>query len=71
MVKAYVTKLGREAAHIGRELLGGNGILIENKVMKILADMEVLYTYEGTYDVNMLGAGKAITGIAAFKAPSK
>lgn len=69
LIKGFVTKLGREAAHLGRELLGGNGILLEYKIMRCLADMEVAYTYEGTYDINMLVAARAITGISSFKSP--
>ena len=48
-------------------MLGGNGIIIDNYMIKALADMEVVSTYEGTYDVNTLVAGRAITGVAAFK----
>jgi len=58
--------MGREAVRLGRELFGGNGILIDNYVMKALVDMEVVYTYEGTYDINALVAGRAATGIAAL-----
>lgn len=48
--------------------MGGNGILLENRAMKALMDMEVIYTYEGTYDINMLIAGREITGgLKAFK----
>lgn len=35
--------------------------------MKALADIEAIYTYEGTYDINVLVAGREITGIPAFK----
>ncbi len=67
MLKAWITKKGRENVSIGRELLGGNGILLENVIMKHFLDMEVLFTYEGTYDINMLVAGKEITGVNAFR----
>ena len=70
LVKAWTSLIGREAARLGREMMGGNGIIIDNYVMKALADMEVVYTYEGTYDINTLVAGRAITGIPAFKVPS-
>eukprot|EP01017_Pseudomicrothorax_dubius_P026321 TRINITY_DN2928_c0_g3_i2.p1 TRINITY_DN2928_c0_g3~~TRINITY_DN2928_c0_g3_i2.p1 ORF type:complete len:137 (+),score=38.92 TRINITY_DN2928_c0_g3_i2:66-476(+) len=69
--KAWATLRGREVVALGRELLGGNGIVLDNYVIKGMADMEVLYTYEGTYDVNALVAGRELTGIAAFKASSK
>lgn len=46
--------------------MGGNGLLQENYAMKALLDMEVLYTYEGTYDINSLVAGFHLTGLKAF-----
>lgn len=49
-------------------MLGGNGIIYDNYVIKALADIEAIYTYEGTYDINALVAGRELTGIAAFKA---
>ena len=69
--KAYVTERTREIARLGREMFGGDGIIFDNYVMKALADTEALYTYEGTYDINSLVAGRELTGIAAFKVPSK
>ena len=47
--------------------MGGNGIILENYVMKAFIDMEGVYTYEGTYDINTMVAGRELTGIAAFK----
>jgi len=48
--------------------MGGNGILLNNHVMKAMNDMEVLYTYEGTYDINMLVSGRELTGgLKSFK----
>ena len=47
--------------------MGGNGILHDNYLMKAVADAEAIYTYEGTYDINTLVAGREITGIPAFK----
>ena len=38
----------------------------ENYVMRALTDMEAVYTYEGTYEVNALVAGRELTGLAAF-----
>lgn len=60
--KAHVTKLGRETVSLAREVCGGNGILMENKVVKAFMDMEALYTYEGTYDINSLVSGRELTG---------
>lgn len=58
MTKAYVTERAREVVRWGREVCGGNGIIHSNYVMKAVADMEAIYTYEGTYDVNTLVAGR-------------
>lgn len=60
--KAHTTKLGRETVALAREVCGGNGILMENKVIKAFLDMEALYTYEGTYDINSLVSGRELTG---------
>ena len=66
--KANASRLGRETVALARECFGGNGILLENHVIKAMADMEVIYTYEGTYDINMLVSGRELTGgMAAFK----
>lgn len=67
MTKAWVTERAREVAKWGREVYGGNGILHNNYAMKAIADIEAIYTYEGTYDINTLVAGREITGVAAFK----
>jgi alkylation response protein AidB-like acyl-CoA dehydrogenase len=47
---------------MARDICGGNGILLENHVMKQFMDMEAVHTYEGTYEVNMLISGREITG---------
>lgn len=67
MTKAWCTLRGREVVALARELLGGNGIVLENKVIKYFMDMEAIYTYEGTYDVNVLVTGRELTGYSAFK----
>ena len=54
---------------LGRELLGGNGVVADFLVAKAFGDMEAIYTYEGTYEVNALVAGRGATGLAAFKPP--
>jgi glutaryl-CoA dehydrogenase len=46
--------------------MGGNGILISNKVARFLADAEALYSYEGTKQINSLIVGRAVTGWSAF-----
>ena len=49
-----------------RELLGGNGILLERDVVRFFNDAEALYSYEGTREINQLIVGRALTGISAF-----
>jgi glutaryl-CoA dehydrogenase len=63
----------RRIAALAREVLGGNGILLDYRVMEHMADIEGVYTYEGTNDVNTLVVGQAITGHRAFapRAPAK
>ncbi|KAJ6913310.1 hypothetical protein NC651_015734 [Populus alba x Populus x berolinensis] len=67
LAKAWISLKARETASIGRELLGGNGILSDFLVAKALCDLEPIYTYEGTYDINTLITGREITGLASFK----
>src|SRR4051794_37907126 len=56
LTKAYNTLRGREVAALGREILGGNGIVQDFHGARLFSDMEALYTYEGTYDINSLYA---------------
>lgn len=67
MTKAHCSRVAREVCAVAREVMGGDGILIQNKTIKSLMDIESIYTYEGTYDVNMLVAGREVLGMAAFK----
>eukprot|EP00193_Tetraselmis_chui_P004173 CAMPEP_0177752204 /NCGR_PEP_ID=MMETSP0491_2-20121128/793_1 /TAXON_ID=63592 /ORGANISM="Tetraselmis chuii, Strain PLY429" /LENGTH=430 /DNA_ID=CAMNT_0019267389 /DNA_START=119 /DNA_END=1411 /DNA_ORIENTATION=+ len=69
LVKGWVSRTVREVAALGRELLGGNGIVTEFHVAKAFCDLEAIYTYEGTYDINMLLAGRENTGVGAIKPP--
>ena len=57
------TDIAREA----RRLLGANGILAEYGAMRHMANLESVYTYEGTHDVHSLILGQAVTGLSAFK----
>ncbi|MCC8943572.1 acyl-CoA dehydrogenase family protein [Bradyrhizobium sp. Arg62] len=66
LAKAFCTAKARETVAWGRELLGGNGIVADYHVGKLFADVEALYSYEGTYQMQNLIVGKAITGIGAF-----
>ncbi|KAL3536531.1 hypothetical protein ACH5RR_004992 [Cinchona calisaya] len=67
MGKSWITLRARETVSLGRELLGGNGILTDFLVAKAFCDLEPIYTYEGTYDINTLVTGREITGISGFK----
>jgi len=64
--KAFVTSRARESVALCREVVGGNGIVLENGVAKPFADAEAIYTFEGTRQMNTLIVGKAITGLSAF-----
>jgi glutaryl-CoA dehydrogenase len=66
LAKAFCTVRMRETVGWARELLGGNGILLENHVGRFVADAEAIYSYEGTREINTLIVGRAITGISAF-----
>lgn len=66
LAKAFVTTRMRESTAIGRSLFGGNGLVAEHGMAKVWADAEAIYTYEGTYEINSLIVGRAITGISAF-----
>ena len=56
----------RQIVAMAREIFGGNGILLENHIGRHFADVEAVYTYEGSNEVNTLVVGREITGIAAF-----
>ena len=60
---SMATDIAREA----RRLLGANGILAEYASMRHMANLESVYTYEGTHDVHTLVIGQAVTGLSAFE----
>jgi glutaryl-CoA dehydrogenase len=64
--KYTATRTARSMAANARDLLGGNGILLENRVARHFADIEALHTYEGTETVQALIIGREITGLSAF-----
>ncbi|CEA07604.1 Acyl-CoA dehydrogenase [Arthrobacter saudimassiliensis] len=66
LAKAFTTARMRESVALGRSILGGNGIVTDYGMAKVFADAEAIYSYEGTYEVNTLVTGRAITGVAAF-----
>jgi glutaryl-CoA dehydrogenase len=61
LTKLNNTSKAREVLAEARNLLGGNGILLENHVMRHIADMEALYTFEGTETISTLIVGRDIT----------
>jgi len=64
--KAFTTARMRETVSWARELLGANGIVVDYNVARFFADAEALYSYEGTYQMQNLIVGKAVTGFSAF-----
>ena len=66
LAKAFSTVRMRETVGWARELMGGNGILLEHNVGRYVADAEAIYSYEGTREVNTLIVGRAITGRGAI-----
>jgi glutaryl-CoA dehydrogenase len=66
LAKAFCTVRMRESVGYARELMGGNGILLEHNVGRFVADAEAIYSYEGTREMNTLIVGRSITGLSAF-----
>lgn len=66
LAKMQTARLARETVALGREIAGGNGILLEHDVARFFADAEAVYSYEGTHEINALIVGRALTGASAF-----
>jgi glutaryl-CoA dehydrogenase len=66
LAKMNNTRKARTVIAEARDLLGGNGILLDNHVIRHLTDIEVLHTYEGTETMQTLIVGRDITGVGAF-----
>jgi glutaryl-CoA dehydrogenase len=66
LAKYHNTRTARRIAATARDLLGGNGILLEYRVMQHMTDIEAIHTYEGTESVQALLLGRDITGMSAF-----
>jgi len=66
LAKMHNTGKARQVILEARDLLGGNGILLDFHVMRHLADMEAIHTYEGTETIQTLIVGRDITGVGAF-----
>ena len=66
LAKLNNTRKARVIAADARDMLGGNGILLENQVIRHMADIEAIHTYEGTETMQTLIVGRDITGVGAF-----
>ncbi len=66
LAKRNNVNMATECAREARRLLGANGILVEYHSMRHMANLESVYTYEGTHDMHALILGQEITGLSAF-----
>ncbi len=66
LAKVFCSMRTRDVVSRAREVMGGNGILLEHDVARFVADAEAIYSYEGTKEINTLIVGRAITGYSAF-----
>ncbi|MFX1819660.1 acyl-CoA dehydrogenase family protein [Pseudarthrobacter sp. CC4] len=66
LAKMHTAQKARWICQEARDILGGNGLLLENHVARHMTDMEVVHTYEGTDSIQSLLIGRDITGISAF-----
>ena len=66
LAKVFCSLRTRDIVSRAREVMGGNGILMQYNVARFVADAEAIYSYEGTKEVNTLIVGRAITGYSAF-----
>ncbi len=66
MAKYNNARKARYVTQLARETMGGVGLLVENHVARLMTDAEVIYTYEGTNEINMLLVGRSLTGINAI-----
>lgn len=66
LAKVFCSLRTRDIVSKAREVMGGNGILLEYDVARFVADAEAIYSYEGTKEINSLIVGRAITGFSAF-----
>ena len=66
LAKMNNTRRAREVLATARDMLGGNGILLDHHVIRHMNDMEAIHTYEGTESIQTLIVGRDITGVSAF-----
>jgi glutaryl-CoA dehydrogenase len=67
LAKLHNTTKARGILAEARDLLGGNGILLENQVIRHMVDVEAVHTFEGTETIQTLIVGRDITGVSAFR----
>jgi glutaryl-CoA dehydrogenase len=67
MAKRNNVHMAREMCKIAREQLGGNGITADYSPMRHMANMETVYTYEGTHDIHTLIIGEELTGLSGYE----
>jgi glutaryl-CoA dehydrogenase len=67
MAKRNNVRMARDQSRVAREMLGGNGITSDYPPMRHMANLETVYTYEGTHDIHTLILGQDLTGIPAFE----
>ncbi|WP_308291493.1 acyl-CoA dehydrogenase family protein [Microbacterium sp. G2-8] len=66
LAKMVTAQTARETVALAREVLGGNGLLLEHGAGRFFADAEAVYSYEGTHEINALIVGRSLTGESAF-----
>jgi alkylation response protein AidB-like acyl-CoA dehydrogenase len=66
MAKRNNCELARDVARISRGILGANGITEDYSIMRHMANIESVYTYEGTHEMHTLILGQEVTGMAAY-----
>ncbi len=66
MAKMNNVAMALDVARSARGILGGNGIMAEYPIMRHMANLESVYTYEGTHEVHLLSIGRHLTGLDAF-----
>ena len=66
MAKRNNCAMARDVARTSREILGANGVTLDYSPIRHMANIESVFTYEGTHDMHTLIVGEDITGIPAF-----